>query len=94
MPDMTKGQTTLGISQLALSVSNLKGSLEFFDALGFHRMSEMEGRIPDHSIILTDGSAIITLCQTQGQAHPFDRRHNVGLNHVAIRVASMEQLET
>lgn len=89
-----KGPTTLGISQLSLSVGNLAGTLEFFDTLGFHRLSEMEGRTPDHAMILTDGSAVVSLWQIPGDARPFDRRHNVGLNHVSIRVATMEQLQS
>jgi lactoylglutathione lyase len=83
---------TLGLSHVSLSVNNVNASREFFEALGFHELPEMECSMPSHSLVLTDGMAIITLGQIQGKATPFDRRHNIGLHHISIRVRTMDDL--
>ena len=37
---------------------------------------------------------MLTLWQTEEGATPFDRRNNVGLHHLAIRVSSLNALQT
>jgi catechol-2,3-dioxygenase len=43
---------------------------------------------------LCDGNVMLTLWQTDEEANSFDRRKNVGLHHLAIRVSSLEALQT
>ena len=87
---MTSDQPlTSGISHLGLSVSNLEKSLAFFQAIGFNKIGGVESY---PSVFLSDGSSMITLWQTDDDATPFDRRKNVGLHHLAIKVPSVEAL--
>ena len=80
---------TSGISHVGLSVSNLEASCGFFQALGFNQVGGVDSY---PSIFLSDGSSLITLWQTENDATPFDRRKNVGLHHLAIKVSSKEAL--
>lgn len=81
---------TMGISHVGLAVSKLEATLDFFQALGFKKIGGVESY---PSIFLTDGTIMITLWQTDNDATPFDRRKNVGLHHLAIRVPSLEALQ-
>jgi catechol 2,3-dioxygenase-like lactoylglutathione lyase family enzyme len=81
---------TAGISHVGLSVKDLDASFAFFAALGFNKIGEVESY---PALFLSDGSAMITLWQTDEGATPFDRRKNVGLHHLAIKVPSMEALQ-
>jgi len=83
---------TCGLSHVALSVPNIQATRDFFEALGFHELPELECHMPNHSLMLTDGTAVITLWQIQGKAEQFDRRHNIGLHHISVRVRSMDDL--
>ena len=84
---------TLGIHHAGLTVPDLAATRAFFEsALGF----EPVGEVPDYpAVFLTDGSVMITLWQAEkpAAATPFDRRRNVGLHHLALRVADAEALE-
>jgi len=81
---------TLGIHHLGLAVADLKATAGFFtDCLGWQVARE----VPEYpAIFVTNGSAFLTLWQTEPGAKPFDRRRNVGLHHFAIRVASEQAL--
>jgi catechol 2,3-dioxygenase-like lactoylglutathione lyase family enzyme len=81
---------TIGVSHVGLSVSDLDASLKFFEALGFKKAGGVESY---PSIFVSDGSSLITLWQTDEGATPFDRRKNVGLHHLAIKVRSLEALK-
>ena len=81
---------TSGISHVGLSVSNLDASRQFFLALGFNKVGGVDSY---PSIFLSDGSSLVTLWQTDDDATPFDRRKNVGLHHLAIKVSSKEALD-
>jgi lactoylglutathione lyase len=81
---------TAGISHVGLSVSNLNGSLKFFEAIGFNKVG---GRESYPSYFISDGSSLVTLWQTDNGATPFDRRKNVGLHHLAIKVSSLQALD-
>jgi catechol 2,3-dioxygenase-like lactoylglutathione lyase family enzyme len=81
---------TIGVSHVGLSVSNLDASLKFFEALGFKKAGGVESY---PSIFVSDGSSLITLWQTDEGATPFNRRKNVGLHHLAIKVRSIEALK-
>jgi catechol 2,3-dioxygenase-like lactoylglutathione lyase family enzyme len=78
---------TQGIHHAGLTVPDLAASCAFFEgALGFERV----GEVPDYpAIFLSDGVVLITLWQAENPAEaiPFDRRRNLGLHHVALRVA-------
>ena len=81
---------TLGIHHLGLAVSNLQASAKFFtDCLGWSIARE----VPEYpAIFVTNGSAFVTLWQTEAIGTPFDRKKNVGLHHFAIKVNSEEAL--
>jgi catechol 2,3-dioxygenase-like lactoylglutathione lyase family enzyme len=80
---------TMGVSHVGLAVSDLDASLKFFEAIGFEKAGGDEAY---PSIFLSDGSSLITIWQTDDGATPFDRKKNVGLHHLAIRVPSDEAL--
>lgn len=81
---------TAGVSHVGLSVSNIEASYEFFQALGYKKVGGVESY---PSYFLSDGSSLVTIWQTDDAATPFDRRKNVGLHHLAIKVVSREALE-
>jgi len=81
----------LGIHHLGLAVSDLQATAKFFTgALGWSVAREL-AEYP--AIFVTNGNAFITLWQTEKAASAFDRRKNVGLHHVALRVPSIEALD-
>jgi lactoylglutathione lyase len=81
---------TAGISHVGLSVSDLEASYKFFEVLGFNKVGGNEAY---PSYYISDGSSLITLWQTDANPVPFDRRKNVGLHHLAIKVSSRESLD-
>ena len=86
----TNNNLTSGISHVGLSVRDVKKSLKFFEAIGYKKIG---GDDSYPSIFLSDGNSMITLWQTDDGATPFDRRKNVGLHHLAVKVASLEALQ-
>jgi catechol 2,3-dioxygenase-like lactoylglutathione lyase family enzyme len=85
---------TQGAHHVGLTVPSLAEARAFFqDALGF----ETVGELPDYpAAFVSDGSIMITLWQAEdpAAATPFDRRRNIGLHHLALRVASQDALRT
>jgi catechol 2,3-dioxygenase-like lactoylglutathione lyase family enzyme len=85
---------TQGIHHVGLTVPDLAATRTFFEeVLGF----EARGEKPDYpAVFLSDGSVMITLWQASdpASATPFDRRRNVGLHHLALRVADPAMLAT
>ena len=81
---------TIGVSHVGISVSDLKASLQFFEALGYKKVGGSESY---PSIFVTDGSSLITLWQTDQDFTAFNRRKNVGLHHLAIKVPSLDALD-
>lgn len=82
---------TTGVHHIGLAVSNLEGSAEFFtQLLGW---KEVKRRDDYPAIFVKDDSLMITLWKTQ-TAEPvkFDRKTNVGLHHLALRVDSQDAL--
>ena len=75
-----------------LTVPDLAAARAFFEsALGF----EAVGEVPEYpAAFLSDGSVMITLWQAEdpAAATPFDRRRNLGLHHLALRVADPSAL--
>ena len=82
---MSKASTN-GAHHVGLTVPDLTAAKAFFlDALGF----EQVGEVPDYpATFVSDGSIMITLWQAEdpAAATPFDRRRNIGLHHLALRV--------
>ncbi len=85
------GSLTLGIDHLGLSVADLAQTLLFFqECLGWALLGRRE-EYP--AAFVTDQHAIVTLWQVERDRRvEFDRRTNVGLHHLALRVGSLEQL--
>ncbi len=77
---------TAGAHHVGLTVPDLEVALRFFvDGLGF----ESVGEVADYpAAFVSDGAVMITLWQAEAgpAAVPFDRRRNLGLHHLAIRV--------
>ena len=86
----SNNKLTAGISHVGLSVSDIDASFQFFEALGFKKVGGVESY---PSFFLSDGSSLLTIWQTDANAVPFDRRKNVGLHHLAIKVTSREALD-
>jgi catechol 2,3-dioxygenase-like lactoylglutathione lyase family enzyme len=91
---MTDSTTrTQGAHHIGLTVPDLVAARTFFvDALGFSQV----GEVPDYpAVFLSDDSIMITLWQAEDPAAavPFDRRVNIGLHHLALRVAGRDELE-
>ncbi|MCI0552743.1 MAG: VOC family protein [Anaerolineae bacterium] len=82
--------STLGIHHLGLSVSDLEATAKFFtDCLGWSVAREL----PEYPAkFVTNGEAFFTLWQTETECSPFDRKNQVGLHHVAIRVTNEQSL--
>jgi len=85
---------TQGIHHVGLTVTDLDASYSFFtDLLGWEKV----GAKSDYpAVFVSDGSVMVTLWQAKepSKARSFDKNHNIGLHHLAIRVASLEKLET
>lgn len=83
---------TQGTHHVGLTVADLEKSAAFFtELLGWSEV----GRKDDYpAIFVSDGSVMLTLwALKQEQSVRFDRRANVGLHHLAIRVAEDSALD-
>lgn len=85
---------TQGAHHIGLAVRDVAEARDFFvEALGFRVAAER----PDYpAIFVTDGTTLLTLWQVAepAGAAPFDRRANIGLHHLALRVADLDALRT
>lgn len=91
--DVKASIQTLGVHHVGLAVKDLAVTSDFFiDALGFKKVDDR----PDYpAIFVSDGNVLVTLWQvTDGEtATPFDRKGNIGLHHVAFKLATFEDLD-
>lgn len=80
---------TYGVHHIGLTVSKLEETAEFFTKLlGWE---EVKRRDDYPAIFVKDDSLMITLWKTQTEEPvKFDRKTNVGLHHLALRVNSQE----
>jgi catechol 2,3-dioxygenase-like lactoylglutathione lyase family enzyme len=89
---MTANPLTLGIDHLGLTVPDLNVTRDFFiNCLGWTQVGEK----PDYpAAFVSDGRIMLTLWQVQNQTSrvEFDRKTNVGLHHIGLRVGSEEAL--
>ena len=85
--------STLGIDHLGLTVLNLDETVAFFtDCLGWR---EVGGKPEYPSKFISDGTSVLTLWQVHNQAPPsFNRRENIGLHHLALKIESEVALNT
>jgi catechol 2,3-dioxygenase-like lactoylglutathione lyase family enzyme len=78
---------------VGLTVPSLDQTRAFFlEALGYRQI----GEVPDYpAAFLSDGQVMITLWQAQDpeRARPFDRRHGIGLHHLALAVENEAALK-
>ncbi len=85
---------TLGVHHVGLSVPDLEAAQSFFvDALGY----KVVGGNPDYpAVFVSDGTTMLTLWQVKEpeKAVSFDRRSNIGLHHLALKVADRAALDT
>jgi catechol 2,3-dioxygenase-like lactoylglutathione lyase family enzyme len=83
---------TQGAHHIGLAVRDVAEARDFFvEALGFGVAAER----PDYpAIFVTDGTTLLTLWQVADPAGAtaFDRRANIGLHHLALRVADLDAL--
>lgn len=92
MTSATTPARTAGIHHVGLTVPDITETAGFFEsALGFTRV----GGRPDYpAVFVSDGTVMVTLWQADAAGVvPFDRRHNVGLHHVALRLADPAALD-
>ena len=84
---------TVGIDHVGLSVGDLERSRRFFvECLGW----EVVGAKPDYpAVFVSDGATRLTLWEVDksGGYVLFDRRKNVGLHHIALKVADLDALQ-
>lgn len=77
---------TQGAHHIGLAVRDLDEASDFFcNALGFDQV----GEVPDYpAVFVSDGSTMLTLWRVADPdtANAFDRRTNIGLHHLALRV--------
>jgi catechol 2,3-dioxygenase-like lactoylglutathione lyase family enzyme len=91
---MTDAPLTLGIDHLGLTVRNLAATRDFFiNALGW---TQVGGRPSYPAAFVSDGHVTLTLWEVKDPVNcvEFDRRTNVGLHHLALRVGGNEALDT
>ena len=85
---------TQGSHHIGLTVPNLIETRNFFvNILGF----EQVGEVPNYpAIFVSDGTIMLTLWQAvnPANANQFDRKNNIGLHHFALKVDSLETLES
>ena len=90
---MAAAPLTLGIDHVGLTVRNLNVTRDFFvNALGWTQVGE---RPAYPAAFVSDGHVMLTLWEVKDLANrvEFDRKANVGLHHLALRVGSQEDLD-
>lgn len=90
---MSDQPLTLGVDHIGLTVRDLNATRDFFiKCLGWSQVGEK----PDYpAAFVSDGRVMLTLWQVTNQTHrvEFDRKTNVGLHHLALRVGSDAALQ-
>jgi len=90
---MNDASLTFGVDHIGLSVPDLARTRDFFiRCLGWQQVGEK----PDYpAAFVSDGKLLVTLWQVADTAAftRFDRKANVGLHHLALRVATEAQFD-
>lgn len=83
---------TLGVHHVGLAVPDLEAAERFFvDVLGW----TVVGGVPSYpAVFVSDSTIMVTLWRltNPAEAVPFDRKTNVGLHHLAFKVADLTAL--
>ena len=85
--------STVGVDHVGLAVKNLANARRFFcECLGWKVVGENRGY---PATFVSDGNGVVTLWQVEDPVNcvPFDRRRNIGLHHLALKVTDRESLE-
>lgn len=84
---------TIGFDHVGLTVKDLEAARSFFvDCLGW----KVVGGKPEYpSIYVSDGAAVLTLWRVENPETciEFNRRTNIGLHHLALRVPDRQTLD-
>lgn len=91
---MLRVPLTHGVDHVGLTVSDLTATRDFFvGCLGWRLLGESE-KYP--AAFVTDGYARITLWRVSDVRNyvKFDRHENIGLHHLALRVPSLDALQS
>lgn len=84
---------TIGVDHIGLAVENLEVTRRFFcECLGW----TVVGENPSYpASFVSDGHGIVTLWQVEDPETcvPFDRRRNIGLHHLALKVVDRGALD-
>lgn len=90
---MTTGTVTTGIAHIGLTVPDINLSRDFFvNCLGWKQVGEK----PEYpAVFVSDSLITLTLWEVKDKVNlvNFDRKTNVGLHHLALRVPSESALE-
>jgi len=89
---MSANVWTKGVHHVGLTVPDIQETRNFFvDILGFQQVGE---RPAYPAVFVSDGTVMLTLWQAiePDSAKAFDRKNQVGLHHLALRVADQEAL--
>jgi catechol-2,3-dioxygenase len=85
--------STVGVDNVGLAVKNLASAGRFFcECLGWKVIGENQGY---PATFVSDGKGVVTLWQVEDpdSCVPFDRRRNIGLHQLALKVTDRESLE-
>ncbi|MEQ9520656.1 MAG: VOC family protein [Parvibaculum sp.] len=94
MPQSPATPLTLGAHHVGLTVPNLTDAANFFtQTLGFAVIAE---KADYPALFVSDGTTMITLWQAVNgkDATPFNRKTNIGLHHIAFKVADANALRS
>lgn len=90
---VTGGAATLGVHHIGLTVPDLARARAFFeDVLGY----KVVGEKPEYpAVFVSDGVITLTLWQVRDRETyvRFDRKKNIGLHHVALKVGGRAALD-
>lgn len=85
---------TQGAHHIGLTVPDLVATRDFFiNILGFRQV----GEVPSYpACFVSDGTTLLTLWQAIDPSNviPFDRKNVIGLHHFALKVNSLETLNS
>ncbi|MBE9068011.1 VOC family protein [Leptolyngbya cf. ectocarpi LEGE 11479] len=83
---------TQGAHHIGLTVPSIEATRDFFmNVLEFKQV----GEVPDYpAYFISDGTVMLTLWQANNpdKATPFDRKNNIGLHHLALKVKDIDTL--
>ncbi|WP_083266135.1 VOC family protein [Burkholderia lata] len=89
---MSNAPLTIGVDHIGLTVRDLAATRDFFiECLGWRQVGER----PEYpAVFVSDGTVTLTLWEVKNRSSfvEFDRKSNIGLHHLALRLGSEEGL--